>query len=433
MKFAHNRHDSRYNRATGTDIPVSTLTEPQVNLGAQPGALLAVLPALLGFCPQESLVFIGLSLRSCEGDRAQFRVGPVVRVDMDGDANSSSLRGGAETFSQTLADEPGAAAILVAIHPDEGQCLSWVQAAAESVSEAGIVVQGLLRADEVATGRRWFGWAGNGPGEWRVGGEIGDVERNQVADMSALSGAHRMSSRAEMERWLDPWGIETGKLIACEATSPHHGDLVCLCTAILGIAAGRVTIEEKAADPACLELLDALACDDHLYPVVVALGVGPHAALVRELLAASVRRTVGNRRRRLMLVLALVLTANDEGTLAFHTLNRLVAEARAEADTPDKTGEPEAVVFQAMAVLAAHYRGQTRRVVGDVLATALQCLCHIQMDLEDLDRAMCADAGTDCEDEVPFGPAEEFDAAMDAFDWERISALKSAACLPGRR
>jgi hypothetical protein len=83
-----------------------------IHLGADPGGLIAAVPALLGFVPVDSLVLVGLATVPSPAGRPGHpaQVGPVLRTDLD----SGAVREGARVLTRAVADLPGGE--VVAVH-----------------------------------------------------------------------------------------------------------------------------------------------------------------------------------------------------------------------------------------------------------------------------------------------------------------------------
>lgn len=109
----------------------------------------------------------------------------------------------------------------------------------------------------------------------------------------------------------------------------------------------------------------------------------------------------------MMVILALVLTVNDEGTLAFHTLGRVCEEllmAAATDSCPDfgcdgqhaRNPIDAASIDMAELAFAAHRAGFAKKLINLIIAQALELIHHMKVDLEIID-----DLATDS-DEPPF-------------------------------
>ncbi|HEY4598723.1 DUF4192 family protein, partial [Corynebacterium sp.] len=144
-----------------------------ISLGSDPGALLAGLPAMLGFTPQDSLVLIGLQPFSKDGpprgsnpgDRGTthatvtFQVGPVVRADLDGDSTEEAL----DTFcaalgapiSDTVPTDQCPQVIILVIGGTPARAVDVFTDTRAQLALAGIPVHTSHWAQEIADHQEW--------------------------------------------------------------------------------------------------------------------------------------------------------------------------------------------------------------------------------------------------------------------------------------
>lgn len=118
---------------------VPVMTAPAVARLSSPGEILAVLPSLCGFPPQESLVL--LSLR---GPRK--RLGLTARVDLPDARGEPAL---AALCAERMAAD-GASCVVVAVLSEQGLRAGLVDAVGEALAERGVAV---LEALHVREGR----------------------------------------------------------------------------------------------------------------------------------------------------------------------------------------------------------------------------------------------------------------------------------------
>jgi hypothetical protein len=170
---------------------MTTTDEPTVQLSGRRG-LLAAIPAMLGFHPQESLVMVCLS-----GPRR--RVGPVIRLDLDDPAEpasadtavpSAQLRLHASRYADAVAllcytERPGTPALFEEV-------LSGLCGSATTVLDAVLVRQGRVFPARTAGGTPWV--VGMDDGECDVPGPE-DPQAQAMAAASALHGRGVLPSR----------------------------------------------------------------------------------------------------------------------------------------------------------------------------------------------------------------------------------------------
>lgn len=422
----NNRSDSQSipanlsNTTGGRSVP----REP-INLGSDPGALLATLPALLGFVPAQSVVVIGL-VPAGAGVPSRMSVGPVVRVDF----HQEAVREGVETFVAAIGSGGDVQlnqceAILIGIgSPSKKRSRALAQARA-ILEEHYLTINGHFVAHTLSTGSRWQ--------EVNTGaeGKIGDIDDNPVNDIATLAGARRMRDREEMEHWLDEIDDEilltAGRCVkGCSDESRAncagrgHGtcvdsaadviDIIEFYKAVQDIATGEITIEQACESTSLLTQTAYLALNEVLHPTLIVAGAGAHAPIVRDILATAARHTRGTVRWRLMALLAVVAGGNDEGTLAFATLMRTMHEL-------ETVGEENSVTAAlTLSAISAHQQGRSRELLQLALERGLQVLAACHDDLH-----LAADLGARLGNLL-----EDFDACLDILD---IDYLRHAGVL----
>ncbi|MDK8890477.1 DUF4192 family protein [Corynebacterium macclintockiae] len=455
-----------------------SIPTPSVHLGADKGKLIAAIPSLLGFPPVDSMVLIGLVASGdtdslAEGHR-RFRIGPVLRCDLHPVAVDEAVRG----LSRILCDAPAAEAIILAIGNND-DCLGTCMATATNQLQRDCVeLQSALIVRRIATGEEWTDLL---DGEK---GTVDSVETNELADISALSGARKMRGREEMEQWLDPANLLEPDWIIEDRGEASTVDLIQVLISVASVANGTRVLEEECEHEYLVDSLAAVCSDELLHTLVIAWSLGANSAILREMLASTARRTTGAVRRRVMLILALVASANDEGVLAYHTLNRLLEELQADlraedachmldnlgqapwiddeetdslADAPEdvlQRVENEAsfdgelqlsdmdsfTVDIAIAALDAHQRGMIKLLLAKAVRAACTVMANVQMDLD------AAEDGSEeaSENEAPEGEhsyvtvreyagldiAWEYERLLQTVDWDAINAVRNATYHP---
>lgn len=427
-----------HNEQNAQSIPTSAtsaMPAPSVHLGADKGKLIAAIPSLLGFPPVDSMVIIGLvaSTEPTEQintgttgpaplpkNHRRFRIGPVLRCDLIPAAVTEAARG----LINILCDAPAAEAIILTIGDMDDRLRACVASAIKQLQDGCVEVQSALEVSRIATGEAWTDVL---DGET---GTVASVETNELADISALSGARRMGDREEMERWLDPANIATPDWMLQDRGEATTVDLIQVLVGVAAVAEGQRVLEEECEDEYLIDSLAAICCDEFLHTVVIAWSLGVNSAILREMLASTARRTTGAVRRRVMLILALVASANDEGVLAYHTLTRLLEELEADLYTEDAcakldllesaeeldedgaSADPEAALEDllrgvedadgadmqpqlstldeftadiAIAALDAHQRGKIKLLLSKAVRAACTVMANVQMDLDAAD------------------------------------------------
>ena len=163
------------------NVAVMTTKQPEFTLN-RPGALIAALPAILGFVPEKSLILVAL-----EGGE----LGSVLRVDL-----SDALVDTVGRLADVAAAATPAAAIAVIVDAAGARCpvcndqhRRLIAALAEELSGHGIVLLSAHVVDQVAHGGRWHCVDGCG-----AGGPVDDPEASPLA-AAAVQAAVRAARR----------------------------------------------------------------------------------------------------------------------------------------------------------------------------------------------------------------------------------------------
>ena len=401
-----------------TSVPSARLTQRDpINLGSDPGALLATLPALLGFVPTESLVIVGL-LPADVKSLSRMTVGPVVRVDF----HRPAIAEGLETFLEAMGScETGelnqCEAVLIGIGTPGEQRNRALAQARGILEENNLKINGQFLVRQLTTGAQWQ------EVNTKTEGMVGDIDDNPLQNIATLSGAVRLHNRAEMEHWLDEED-EPLDLCALLGESGHGAqrtadveDVIKVFHAVLEVTQGKRSLEDACEDRGLLVSVAYLALSDVLHPSLIVAGAGAHAAVVRDILGAAVRVCRGTVRWRLMSILAIVLGGNDEGILAFSTLVRTMHEL-------ETVGEENSLTAAlTLSAISAHHRGKTRELFQLALDRGIHVLAACHSDVQ-----LAADLGADVDELL-----EDFDCSLDFLDIDylrQINALSSES--PGK-
>ncbi|HIW95268.1 MAG TPA: DUF4192 domain-containing protein [Candidatus Corynebacterium gallistercoris] len=374
---------SGINRDFDPDIPPIP-TQP-VHLGSDPGRLISVLPALLGFPPRESLLLLGLH-RPLGATAARRQLGPLIRTDLDHHAAADA----AETMLHNLASEQDPEVIVLVVSEDRSLARDFATTYVGLFLREGMAINGTFLVDEVTTGARW---------EEMTSGEmglVGDVKDNAVADLRAVHRSQPMGSREELDAWLDPVA-PLSEVLDCQEELPHSmqasaATVIGVLKRIQAIDAGEQRIEDALEDTDFLDVVNILCADTYGHTIMAAATCGSPSAIAREILATAVRTNSGPMRRRLMFILSLVLAANDEGTLAFHTLNRVleelcmagVCELDGEDILPQDRGLRMDLETALMAEGAAesHINGHVKVLINLIFSHSFEVLNAIREDFD---------------------------------------------------
>lgn len=160
----------------------------------RPGALIAALPAILGFVPEKSLVLVSME----DG-----RLGAVMRANL-----SDELPDRVSELAEVAAAAEPDGAIVVVVDAEGAQCpvcnekyLQLCDALAQALAKRGIERYAAHVVDRIAPGGRWHCVDGCG-----AGGEIDDPSASPLAAAAVLEGRRLYSRRADLQAViaLDP-------------------------------------------------------------------------------------------------------------------------------------------------------------------------------------------------------------------------------------
>ncbi|MFE3544813.1 DUF4192 domain-containing protein [Nocardia sp. NPDC059177] len=160
---------------------------------AEPGELIAALPAMLGFVPERSLVVAVLHGPGQVGGAA---IEAIVRFDLDG----VSAAGGVEQFtdcvSAVFAREQGTGVLAIVVDDrlsSSGAPLRRTATLLDALGAEGIAVRGAWSVPVIAAGRRYrnlFDPAGSG--------RVGDPSASMIAVSHVFDGRQIRGSRSEL-------------------------------------------------------------------------------------------------------------------------------------------------------------------------------------------------------------------------------------------
>ncbi|ETW25392.1 DUF4192 domain-containing protein [Mycobacterium gastri] len=153
----------------------------------RPGALIAALPAILGFVPEKSLVLVSV---------ADGELGSVMRIDL-----SEDLGHRVEQLAEVAAAADPEAAIAVIVDADGAQCPGCsdeyrrvCDALTEALAQRDIVLWAAHVVDRIAVGGRWHCVDDCGSG-----GVIDDPAASPLAVAAVLDGRRLYPRRADLE------------------------------------------------------------------------------------------------------------------------------------------------------------------------------------------------------------------------------------------
>lgn len=273
-----------------------------------PGRLIAAVPAVLGFVPEQSLVLVTVERGG---------LGAVLRVDL-----SDGLAASIDDLAKVAAAAAPDAVIAVIVDECGADCEPCNDAHRELVARLDTALAGrgidLLDAhvvDRVATGGRWHSVDGC------AGGPVDDPSASPLAAAAVLDGRRLYRSRAELEAVLDADPacgealldmIRRREQSRC-APRPEavlRGEIEDTITAARRLGDGRRPDDAQMAAMACA--LTDPSVRDALY----ALAIGQDAGLAETLWALLSRTLPPPWRIEALVLLAFSAYARGDGPLA---------------------------------------------------------------------------------------------------------------------
>jgi len=275
----------------------------------RPGALIAALPAVLGFVPEKSLVLVSLD----GGD-----LGSVLRVDL-----SEELVDGVEHLAEVAAAAAPEAAIAVIVDADGAPCprcnedyRQLCRVLAEALAQHDIELWTAHVVDRIAAGGRWHCVDGCGSS-----GLVDDPSASPLAVAAVVDGRRLYPRRTDLQAVIavdDPTRSAqlTPNIEALERQAARRADgQVSRDVENAVAAAARVAAGQPLPDVDVARLGCALA-DPQVRDLLYALAVGESAGAVESLWAMLARTLPPPWRVEALVLLAFSAYARGDGPLA---------------------------------------------------------------------------------------------------------------------
>lgn len=343
-----------------------------IDLGDDTAALIAAVPAMLGFRPENSMVFLGLSRSRNSADSppgvspSSSEVGPVVRADLVEGAVVAAARALVEA-NRNRADR---SVIILVVGGDAGPL---VDAAVREFREGRTPPAAAFLATDLRAGASWWeipldrAADDDGDREWHIGALPDPAESPAVGDTAHTAGQdpgvfpdqaqfERMLDRAPVpghlrgilpESWRDGGDRAVGDAGETGGTGgteeENMPDITALCGLVenLGVALsdGGVgddsstagTVHDLLAVDGVAELLHRCCTCPTLAGVLVVLSVGPRGGVVRLLLTEMARVARGRLRHRALVLLSMAAWCGSGGVLAHRAVRRVLVESAGDA------------------------------------------------------------------------------------------------------
>lgn len=279
----------------------------------RPEALIAALPAALGFVPEKSLVLVTFADR---------QLGAVMRVDL-----SDTLADQIEHLAEVAAAAEPAAAVAVIVDDEGAHCpvcndeyRELCTALAQALTRHEIELWGAHVVDRVALGGRWHCADGCGKG-----GVIDDPASSPMAAAAVLDGRRLYARRADMQSviamddparsaalavTMDRRAVARARAYRADPRGCRRRAVETAITAAARVADGQSLSDSEIADIGCA-LTDVMVRD-----TLYALAVGENAASAESLWAALSRALPSPWRVEPLVLLAFSAYARGDGPLA---------------------------------------------------------------------------------------------------------------------
>jgi hypothetical protein len=279
----------------------------------RPGALIAAIPAVLGFTPVKSLVLVSL-------DAGEMRA--VLRVDLSEELRSGP-GGPLEQLTEVAASAVPDAVIAVIVDAKGASCpmcndehRQLSDDLAESLAERGVELYAVHVVDHVGAGGRWHCVDGCG-----ANGRVDDPTASPVAVAAVLDGRRLYADRAELQAVIAAAETVPAESVrecladdqARRRADPQRStrsDLQAVRAAASRVADGDVLVDDEIAR------LGAALTDVLVRDTLFALAVGEGAPAAESLWAVLARRLPEPWRTEPLVLLAFSAYARGDGPLA---------------------------------------------------------------------------------------------------------------------
>jgi Domain of unknown function (DUF4192) len=282
----------------------------------RPAALIAALPAVLGFVPEKSLVLVSV---------AGGELGSVLRVDL-----SEELPGRVEHLAEVAAAADPEATIAVIVDAEGAQCprcneeyRELCDELTDALSRHDVVLWAAHVVDRVALGGRWHCVDGCGSG-----GVIDDPSASPLAAAAVLDGRRLYPRRADLQAVITVDDPARSDALAGAVEQQAAGREAARRADPAGLkirrradvqnamaAAARVAGGESLSDTELAELGCALS-DVQVRDTLYALAVGENAGEAEDLWAVLSRTLPQPWRVEALVLLAFSAYARGDGPLA---------------------------------------------------------------------------------------------------------------------
>ncbi|MGW0158395.1 DUF4192 domain-containing protein [Mycobacterium sp. NPDC003323] len=275
----------------------------------RPAALIAALPAVLGFVPEQSLTVVTLD----DGD-----LGAVMRVDL-----TPQLTGNTAHLAEVVAASGHDGAVAVIVDEHGGDHADLAADLTLSMQDEGVELLAVLAVDRVEVGGRWCCVCG-----CDASGFIDDPESSPLAAAAVLDGRRLYRRRTELQQVIAVTDIARSRRIEEALRTSTRPALTMRMArraveAAIALAA-RVGAGEDIEDADIVTVAAALP-DPRVRDTLYALAVGAGAGDAEALWATLARLLSAPWRLEALTLLAFSAYARGDGPLAGIALEAAVA------------------------------------------------------------------------------------------------------------
>lgn len=267
----------------------------------RPGTLIAALPAVLGFVPEQSLVLL-----TVDGGE----LGCVLRIDLS-DTPAEMARAMTQLAEVASAAQPDAA-VAVIVDDASGDHCTLADDLAEALAVHGIELLDAHVVDRVAEGGNWECADGCGRG-----GPVDDPSSSPLAMAAVLDGRRLYTRRADLEAVIAVDAERAAALAEVMGAARALGSAAQARAAVEDIVAIASRVRRgQALEDADAARVGAALGDIRVRDTVFALAVGVDAGAAEALWATLARILPAPWRTEALVLLAFSAYARGDGPLA---------------------------------------------------------------------------------------------------------------------
>lgn len=330
-----------------------TITSPQ--------ELVAQIPAILGFCPQQSLVIATV---------AGGRLGATMRVDL-----SSTITEDIDQLADLAARQEADSVLAVIIDTTETDRRPLIAALSDAMTSLSITVQGAVSVPEIAAGATWQCIQD----ECGASGIIDDPKATPMALAAVLAGRPIFRDRAELVALIEPdpaVAAAVAPLLSRHAADLNGEDSPRRSTEAILTAIDRLEDRRSNLDPEQIAALAAPLTDVRVRDMLFATALSTRAAAAQRLWLTLARALPPRHRAEALCLLGYGAYSCGDGTLAGvafaaaladhdgHSLARLLDGALQAGTAPEvlhTAAESSYRIAEAFGVALPARRTQTAR------------------------------------------------------------------------